>query len=102
MSAKPIRPAMKSSSACSLAAFSTAPAEPVPFDADAAPVAFDSPNTPTIETLVAHSNAVLDTAIVGQDETQTFWCCDELARLLQQDRDQGVTAVVNLGQEVDV
>ena len=48
--------------AANVEAFSTAPAEPVPFDADAAPVVFDSPNTPTIETLVAHSNAVLDTA----------------------------------------
>ena len=34
------------------------PAE-IPFDGQPAPVVYDSPNTPTIDTLVAHTNAVL-------------------------------------------
>ncbi|SEB90209.1 proline--tRNA ligase [Microbacterium hydrocarbonoxydans] len=46
--------------AANVEAFTTAVPDAVPFDADAAPVIFDSPNTPTIETLVAHSNAHLD------------------------------------------
>ncbi len=46
--------------AANVEAFSTAVPAPVPFDADGAPVIYDSPNTPTIETLVAHSNAVLE------------------------------------------
>ncbi len=45
--------------AANVEAFSTAVPAPVPFDADGAPVIYDSPDTPTIETLVAHSNAVL-------------------------------------------
>lgn len=40
-------------------AFTTVAPEPIPFDGLPAPVIFDSPDTPTIETLVAHSNAVL-------------------------------------------
>lgn len=46
--------------AANVEAFTTAVADAVPFDADAAPVIFDSPDTPTIDTLVAHANAVLD------------------------------------------
>lgn len=46
--------------AANVEAFTTAVPDAVPFDADAAPVVFDSPDTPTIDTLVAHSNAVLD------------------------------------------
>lgn len=46
--------------AANVEAFTTAVPDAIPFDADAAPVIFDSPNTPTIETLVAHSNAHLD------------------------------------------
>ncbi|WP_144877342.1 proline--tRNA ligase [Microbacterium sp. 1.5R] len=46
--------------AANVEAFSTAVAEAIPFDSDGAPVIFDSPNTPTIETLVAHANAHLD------------------------------------------
>ncbi len=46
--------------AANVEAFSTPVADAIPFDADAAPVIFDSPDTPTIETLVAHANAVLD------------------------------------------
>lgn len=46
--------------AANVEAFSTAVPDAIAFDADAAPVIFDSPNTPTIETLVAHSNAHLD------------------------------------------
>ncbi|MGR4009359.1 proline--tRNA ligase [Leucobacter sp. 1207-22] len=34
------------------------PAE-IPFDGQPAPIVYDSPNTPTIDTLVAHTNAVL-------------------------------------------
>ncbi|MFA4895384.1 MULTISPECIES: proline--tRNA ligase [Microbacterium] len=47
--------------AANVEAFTTAVPDAVPFDDDAAAATiFDSPNTPTIETLVAHSNAVLD------------------------------------------
>lgn len=45
--------------AANVEAFTTAPAEPVDFSDVPAALVFDSPNTPTIETLVAHSNAVL-------------------------------------------
>ncbi|MFT4218893.1 MAG: proline--tRNA ligase [Microbacterium sp.] len=46
--------------AANVEAFTTVPPEPIPFDALAEPEIFDSPDTPTIETLVAHANAVLD------------------------------------------
>ncbi|MGN7964820.1 proline--tRNA ligase [Microbacterium sp. 22179] len=46
--------------AANVEAFTTAVPDAVAFDADAAPIVFDSPDTPTIDTLVAHSNAVLD------------------------------------------
>jgi prolyl-tRNA synthetase len=46
--------------AANVEAFTTAVPDAIVFDADAAPVVFDSPNTPTIETLVAHSNAHLE------------------------------------------
>src|ERR671911_3035425 len=46
--------------AANVEAFTTAVPDAIPFDAEASPVIFDSPNTPTIETLVAHSNAHLD------------------------------------------
>ncbi|MEV8171454.1 proline--tRNA ligase [Microbacterium sp. NPDC077486] len=46
--------------AANVEAFSTPVPAPVPFDADGAPVIFDSPDTPTIETLVAHCNRELD------------------------------------------
>ncbi|MDQ0725783.1 proline--tRNA ligase [Microbacterium sp. W4I20] len=46
--------------AANVEAFTTPVPDAVPFDADASPVIFDSPDTPTIETLVAHSNAHLD------------------------------------------
>ncbi|MGN8027272.1 proline--tRNA ligase [Microbacterium sp. 22242] len=46
--------------AANVEAFTTAIPEAIPFDADASPVIFDSPDTPTIETLVAHCNANLD------------------------------------------
>ncbi|MFV0320004.1 MAG: proline--tRNA ligase [Microbacterium sp.] len=45
--------------AANVEAFTTVAPEPMPFDGLAEPVIFDSPDTPTIETLVAHSNAVL-------------------------------------------
>ncbi|MCK2022059.1 proline--tRNA ligase [Microbacterium sp. kSW2-24] len=46
--------------AANVEAFTTAVPDAVAFDSDAAPIVFDSPDTPTIDTLVAHSNAVLD------------------------------------------
>ncbi|WP_431073202.1 proline--tRNA ligase [Microbacterium phyllosphaerae] len=46
--------------AANVEAFTTAVPDAIAFDAEAAPVIFDSPNTPTIQTLVAHSNAHLD------------------------------------------
>lgn len=46
--------------AANVEAYVTAAPEPRPFDGLAEPVIFDSPNTPTIATLVAHSNAVLE------------------------------------------
>ncbi len=48
-------------------AFTTAPVAPVDFADAAAAEIFDSPNTPTIETLVAHSNAVLDREYTAAD-----------------------------------
>ncbi|KJQ53133.1 proline--tRNA ligase [Microbacterium sp. SA39] len=53
--------------AANVEAFTTAVADAIPFDADAAPVVFDSPDTPTIETLVAHSNAHLDGEYTAAD-----------------------------------
>ena len=53
--------------AANVEAFTTAVPEAIAFDADAEPVVFDSPNTPTIETLVAHSNAVLDGEYTAAD-----------------------------------
>ncbi len=46
--------------AANVEAFTTVVPDAIPFDAAAAPVVFDSPDTPTIDTLVAHSNAVLE------------------------------------------
>lgn len=45
--------------AANVEAFTTTAPEPIPFDALPDPVIFDSPNTPTIDTLVAHANATL-------------------------------------------
>ncbi|MDR2998985.1 MAG: proline--tRNA ligase, partial [Microbacterium sp.] len=53
--------------AANVEAYTTPAIAPVAFDADAAPVIFDSPNTPTIDTLVAHSNAVLDGEYTAAD-----------------------------------
>lgn len=46
--------------AANVEAFTTVVPDSIPFDGLAAPVIFDSPNTPTIQTLVDHSNAVLE------------------------------------------
>jgi prolyl-tRNA synthetase len=46
--------------AANVEAFTTVVPDAVPFDDAPAAEIFDSPNTPTIETLVAHSNAVLE------------------------------------------
>ncbi len=46
--------------AANVEAYSTPPVAPVPFDDAPAPVVFDTPDTPTIETLVAHCNGALE------------------------------------------
>ena len=46
--------------AANVEAFSTIVPDDVAYETDGSPVIFDSPDTPTIDTLVAHSNAVLD------------------------------------------
>ncbi|WP_439594273.1 proline--tRNA ligase [Microbacterium sp.] len=46
--------------AANVEAFTTVAPDPIPFDGLPEPVIFDSPDTPTIETLVAHANAHLD------------------------------------------
>ncbi|CAN7227218.1 proline--tRNA ligase [Microbacterium sp. LjRoot45] len=45
--------------AANVEAFTTVVPDPIPFDGLAEPVIFDSPDTPTIDTLVAHANATL-------------------------------------------
>lgn len=51
--------------AANVEAFTTIAPEPVPFDGLGAPVIFDSPDTPTIQTLVDHANAHLDAPAPG-------------------------------------
>ncbi|MFT4137258.1 proline--tRNA ligase [Microbacterium sp.] len=51
--------------AANVEAFTTVVPDAIPFDGLGAPVIFDSPGTPTIATLVAHSNAVLDPPVPG-------------------------------------
>ncbi|MET0296259.1 MAG: His/Gly/Thr/Pro-type tRNA ligase C-terminal domain-containing protein, partial [Microbacterium sp.] len=46
--------------AANVEAFTTVAPEPIPFEGLGEPVIFDSPDTPTIATLVDHANAVLD------------------------------------------
>lgn len=53
--------------AANVEAFTTIAPEPVAFDGLPDPVIFDSPDTPTIDTLVAHSNAVLDGTYTAAD-----------------------------------
>ncbi|WP_248147306.1 proline--tRNA ligase [Microbacterium aoyamense] len=53
--------------AANVEAFTTIAPEAIPFDGLAEPVIFDSPDTPTIETLVAHSNAHLDGEYTAAD-----------------------------------
>ncbi|MBT8799087.1 proline--tRNA ligase [Microbacterium flavum] len=48
--------------AANVEAFETVAPEPVAVDGMPEPVIFDSPDTPTIDTLVAHTNAVLGTS----------------------------------------
>jgi prolyl-tRNA synthetase len=52
--------------AANVEAFTTLAPEPIPFDGLPEPVIFDSPNTPTIATLVAHANAHLDAPASGE------------------------------------
>ncbi|MFD4959348.1 proline--tRNA ligase [Microbacterium sp. NPDC058389] len=51
--------------AANVEAFTTVVPDALPFDGLGAPVIFDSPNTPTIQTLVDHSNAHLDAPAPG-------------------------------------
>ncbi|MFT4052585.1 MAG: proline--tRNA ligase [Microbacterium sp.] len=51
--------------AANVEAFTTVAPEPIPFDAAGEPEIFDSPDTPTIDTLVAHANAVLPAREAG-------------------------------------
>jgi prolyl-tRNA synthetase len=53
--------------AANVEAFTTAVPDAIAFDAAAEPVIFDSPDTPTIETLVAHSNAHLEGEYTAAD-----------------------------------
>ncbi|MCR2813446.1 proline--tRNA ligase [Microbacterium sp. zg.Y1090] len=53
--------------AANVEAFTTVAPDPIPFDGLPAPVIFDSPDTPTIETLVAHCNAHLDGEYTAAD-----------------------------------
>ncbi|MHC2997795.1 proline--tRNA ligase [Microbacterium sp. HJ5] len=51
--------------AANVEAFTTVVPDAIPFDGIGAPVIFDSPNTPTIQTLVDHANAHLDAPASG-------------------------------------
>ncbi|SBS71291.1 proline--tRNA ligase [uncultured Microbacterium sp.] len=53
--------------AANVEAFTTVAPEAIAFDGLPAPVVFDSPNTPTIDTLVAHCNAVLEGEYAAAD-----------------------------------
>ena len=57
--------------AASVEAFTTVAPGPIPFDGLPDPVIFDSPNTPTIATLVAHANAHLDAPPRGSGPPRT-------------------------------
>ncbi|SDH40757.1 proline--tRNA ligase [Microbacterium pygmaeum] len=52
--------------AANVEAFTTVVPDAIPFDGLPAPVVFDSPNTPTIATLVDHANASLDAPADGE------------------------------------
>jgi len=52
--------------AANVEAFTTVAPEPIAFDGLPDPVVFDSPNTPTIATLVAHANATLEAPADGE------------------------------------
>ncbi|MGL4255696.1 MAG: proline--tRNA ligase, partial [Microbacterium sp.] len=51
--------------AANVEAYTTTVPDPIPFDGLGDPVIFDSPDTPTIQTLVDHSNAHLDAPAPG-------------------------------------
>ncbi|WP_375384871.1 proline--tRNA ligase [uncultured Microbacterium sp.] len=53
--------------AANVEAFTTVAPDAIGFDGLPEPVIFDSPNTPTIQTLVDHSNAVLEGAYTAAD-----------------------------------
>ncbi|HET8928512.1 MAG TPA: proline--tRNA ligase [Microbacterium sp.] len=53
--------------AANVEAFTTVAPDPIPFAGLPQPVIFDSPDTPTIDTLVAHSNAVLEGSYTAAD-----------------------------------
>lgn len=52
--------------AANVEAFTTVVPEPMPFDGLPEPVIFDSPDTPTIATLVDHANAHLESPVSGE------------------------------------
>ena len=52
--------------AANVEAFTTVAPDPIPLDGLPEPVIFDSPNTPTIATLVDHANAHLDAPSEGE------------------------------------
>jgi prolyl-tRNA synthetase len=52
--------------AANVEAFTTVAPEAIPFDGLGAPVIFDSPDTPTIQTLVDHANAHLEAPAEGE------------------------------------
>lgn len=51
--------------AANVEAFETIAPDPLPFDGPSRPIVFDSPDTPTIQTLVAHANAHLPAPAPG-------------------------------------
>ena len=51
--------------AANVEAFTTVVPDPIPLDGLGEPVIFDSPNTPTIQTLVDHANTHLDPPVSG-------------------------------------
>nr|WP_315267561.1 proline--tRNA ligase [Microbacterium lemovicicum] len=53
--------------AANVEAFTTVVPDAIPFDGLGEPIIFDSPDTPTITTLVDHSNAVLDGSYTAAD-----------------------------------
>ena len=73
--------------AANVEAFTTVVPDALPFDGLGAPVIFDSPNTPTIQTLVDHANAHLDAPTPGiagpaTDEATTWTAAHTLKNVV--------------------